>query len=146
MNRLTGVKPGDPLIVLPRYSRRDADPEDHIVVKVGRKWVYSLRRVFYDSCIERGQDPAESRLLEQFTLTGSTRAFTPEQWKRSDELAEARRRFTAAFAPVNGTSPGAFIPQWGHTLPVDDAQVIELLDDLTATIEAHQRRWGATSG
>lgn len=147
---LSDVKVGDTL-VSPTYLRREPERlDEYVAVKIGRKYVHVLLRYYYDQDVEQGRDPAADHMTINVAIdTGhhhsgygsGTSFYTPAQWEAREVIANARKRFSDALKPLG--SRDSMGVNWGATLSdVPDEAIVELLDDLTATIEAHRRRWG----
>lgn len=151
---LADVKVGDILVKPERFTHGEQRGElrrldEYVVVKIGRKYVHVLLRSYHDNDVERGNDPAASRLTVNVAIgTGhhssgygsGTDFYTPAQWEARGVIATARTRFSDALQTISGR--GIDRVNWGANLAdVPDEAIVELLDDLTATIEAHRRRW-----
>lgn len=151
---LSDVKVGDTLIS-PVYNRgKLLRLDEHVVTKVARKYLYVQNRDWYDKAVAQGRD-VDYRTTPVSIANGEYRHregygsaipyYTPAQWDAREVIAAARKRFSESLQPLVGSGIDRVNLIWGASLKdVPDEAIVELLDDLTATIEAHRRRWGTT--
>lgn len=156
---LSDAKVGD-ILVTPKHQTWGTERgkllglDENIVVKVARKYLYVQDRYWYDRTSARGADTsynatpvsiATGEYRHRDGIGSPTPYYTPAQWEAREVLAAARQRFSDAVGTLASSGIDRLNLNWGARLDdVPDEAIVELLDDLTATIEAHRRRWGTT--